>query len=142
MSHVAQLRVRLKEIQRQRLLEVALGRGHGETLSDMVREAIDQFTGLDRSLSATHLVGITQECETNLNSFAQELDRSLEQILEDCVGGIRDIVEKRRTPLIVLELNLRRKYYDTREARSASAPNLFPPETPVPTLSVLSPPES
>ncbi|HEY5769544.1 MAG TPA: hypothetical protein VIS71_06830 [Terrimicrobium sp.] len=107
-----QLRVRLEDGQRERLLEVAATRGRGERLSDMVRQAISEFISpepLDPRES--YHVSVTSQCKRRVIVLAEELNRSQSQVLEACVEGIEDLLEGKRTPLIVYEVHLRRKYH-------------------------------
>jgi predicted transcriptional regulator len=106
-----QLRVRLEDGQRERLLEIAAARGKGERLSDMVRQAIGEFISpepLDPRES--HYVNVTSQCKGRVIELAEELNRSETQVLEACVEGIQDLLERKRTPLIIYEVHLRRKY--------------------------------
>ena len=89
-----QLRVRLEDGQRERLLEIAYARGKGERLSDIVRYAIGEL--------------------------ADELNRSQSQVLEACVEGIQEFLESKRTPLIISEVHLRRKYHKKRPLKQSS----------------------
>ena len=97
-----QLRVRLEDGQRERLLEIAVARGKGERLSDIVRHAISEFIA-----PAEH-------------ELADELNRSQSQVVEACVEGIQDILEKNRKPLIICEVNLRRKYHRKRPLKHSA----------------------
>jgi predicted transcriptional regulator len=107
-----QLRVRLEDGQRERLLEIASARGKGERLSDMVRQAIDEFINPEPFDSrGSHYVNVTAQCKRRLEELAEELDRNQTQVLEACVEGIQDIIERKRTPLIIYEVHLHRKYH-------------------------------
>jgi predicted transcriptional regulator len=107
-----QLRVRLEDGQRERLLEIASARGKGERLSDMVRQAISEFISPEPlDLRGSHYVNVTSECKRTVIELAEELNRSQSQVLEACVEGIQDILERKRTPLIIYEVQLRRKYH-------------------------------
>ena len=112
MPKTNQLRVRLEDGQRERLLEIASARGKGERLSDMVRQAIDEFISPEEPLDprGSHYVNVTSPCKRKLTELAEELNRSQTQVLEACVEGIQDIIERKRTPLIIYEVHLRRKY--------------------------------
>ena len=107
-----QLRVRVEDGQRERLLEIACARGKGERLSDMVRQAIRDFiTPAEPNANGSHIVNVTSECQQKVSELAEELNRSQSQVLEACVEGIQDILERKRTPLIIYEVHLRRKYH-------------------------------
>jgi predicted transcriptional regulator len=107
-----QLRVRVEDGQRERLLEIARARGKGERLSDMVRQAISEFISPAQPDSdGSHIVNVTSQCKRRVSELAAELKRSQSQVLEECVEGIQDILERKRTPLIIYEVHLRRKYH-------------------------------
>src|SRR3979490_3372852 len=107
-----QLRVRVEDGQRERLLEIARARGRGERLSDMVRQAISEFISPEQGESeGSYSVNVTSQCKRRVAELAQELSRSDSQVLEACVEGIQDILERKRTPLIIYEVHLRRKYH-------------------------------
>jgi hypothetical protein len=116
-----QLRVRLEDGQRERLLEIACARGKGERLSDIVRYAISEFiTPKDPGANGSHIVNVTSLCKQRVTELADELNRSQSQVLEACVEGIQDILEKNRKPLIICEVNLRRKYHKKRPLKHSS----------------------
>lgn len=107
-----QLRVRVEDGQRERLLEIACARGKGERLSDMVRQAISEFISPEQPDSdGSQIVNVTSQCKQRVTELAEELNRSHSQVLEACVEGIQDILERKRTPLIIYEVHLRRKYH-------------------------------
>jgi predicted transcriptional regulator len=116
-----QLRVRLEDGQRERLLEIACARGKGERLSDIVRYAISEFiTPKDPGGNGSHIVNVTSRCKQRVTELADELNRSQSQVLEACVEGIQDILERNRKPLIICEVNLRRKYHKKRPLKHSS----------------------
>jgi len=118
-----QLRVRVEDGQRERLLEIASARGRGERLSDMVRQAISEFISpepLDPRES--HFVNVTSQCKRRIAELAEELNRNQTQVLEACVEGIQDILERKRTPLIIYEVHLRRKYHKKGPLKQSSMP--------------------
>ena len=116
-----QLRVRLEDGQRERLLEIAGARGKGERLSDIVRYAISEFiTPKDSGANGSHIVNVTTQCKQRVTELADELNRSQSQVVEACVEGIQDILEKNRKPLIICEVNLRRKYHKKRPLKHSS----------------------
>ncbi|HEY5706654.1 MAG TPA: hypothetical protein VIS96_13885 [Terrimicrobiaceae bacterium] len=107
-----QLRVRLEDGQRERLLEMASARGKGERLSDVVRQAISEFISPEPlDLRESHCVNVTSQCKQAVIELAEELNRSQSQVLEACVEGIQELLDKKRTPLIIYEVHLRRKYH-------------------------------
>ena len=123
MSKSNQLRVRLEDGQRERLLEIASARGKGERLSDMVRQAISEFISPEPlDLRGSHYVNVTSECKRTVIELAEELNRSQSQVLEACVEGIQDILERKRTPLIIYEVHLRRKYHKKGPLKQSSIP--------------------
>jgi predicted transcriptional regulator len=106
-----QLRVRLEDGLRERLLEIAAVRSKGETLSDIVRLALNEFVSPESANShEAHFIKVTPECKRRTAELAKELNRSQTQVLEDCVEGIYDVLERKQTPLIIFEVHLRRKY--------------------------------
>src|SRR5579863_4260256 len=116
-----QLRVRVHDGQREGLLEIASARGKGETLSDVVRLAIEKLISPTSSNQQdTRLVNITPLCEKRIEELARKLDRNPAQVVEDCVDGILDILEGKKVPLIVLELELRRKYITRKNSPAES----------------------
>jgi UDP-N-acetylglucosamine 2-epimerase len=101
----------MEDGQRERLLEIAVARGKGETLSDIVRLALNELISPDSVHSQeAHFIKVTSVCKHRMAELARELNRSQTQVLEDCVEGIHDILESKQTPLIVFEVHLRRKY--------------------------------
>jgi predicted transcriptional regulator len=107
-----QLRVRVEDGQRERLLEIASARGKGERLSDMVRQAISEFISPEQpDCNGSQVVNVTAQCKQRVTELAEELNRSQSQVLEACVEGIQELLERKRTPLIIYEIHLRRKYH-------------------------------
>jgi len=112
MTKSDQVRVRIEDGQRERLIEIASARGKGETLSDMIRQAIGEFISPDSvKLQDAHFVNVTSLCKQRIADLARELNRSQAQVLEDCVEGIHDSLDHKRVPLIIFEVHLRRKYH-------------------------------
>ena len=117
-----QLRVRLEDGQRERLLEIACARGKGERLSDIVRRAISEFIAPEESgTNGSQVVNVTPLCKQRVTELADELDRSQSQVLEACVEGIREFLESKRTPLIISEVDLRRKHHKKRRLLKQSS---------------------
>ena len=116
-----QLRVRLEDGQRERLLEIAYARGKGERLSDIVRYDISEFiTPKEPGGNGSHIVNVTPQCKKKVTELADELNRSQSQVLEACVEGIQEFLESKRTPLIISEVHLRRKYHKKRPLKQSS----------------------
>jgi predicted transcriptional regulator len=116
-----QLRVRLEDGQRERLLEIASARGKSERLSDIVRQAISEFISPEPlDVQGSHYVNVTSQCKRTVIELAEELNRSQSQVLEACVEGIQDILERKRTPLIIYEVHLRRKYHKKSTVKQSS----------------------
>ena len=117
-----QLRVRLEDGQRERLLEIAYARGKGERLSDIVRYAISEFiTPKESGANGSHIVNVTPQCKQKVTELADELNRSQSQVLEACVEGIQEFLESKRTPLIISEVHLRRKHHKKRRPLKQSS---------------------
>jgi predicted transcriptional regulator len=118
-----QLRVRVEDGQRERLLEIACARGKGERLSDMVRQAISEFiTPEEADADGSHVVNVTSQCKRRVCELAEELNRSQSQVVEACVEGIQDILERKRTPLIIYEVHLRRTYHKKDSLKQSAVP--------------------
>lgn len=101
-----QLRVRLRREERQQLEQHVQNRGKNETISDVIREALNWCINPDQSL---HPVYVSKETAAIVAALADELKRDPGEVVKDCVNGILALVEKRK-PLIVQEIRLRRKY--------------------------------
>jgi predicted DNA-binding protein len=103
------LRVRLTSPERESLEKLAAKRGKGETLSEVVREAIQAFTNHDPSRATCT---ISAEAMKQVQALARTLNRSEAAVLEECIQGIADLVggKGNQTPLIVQEYNLRKNY--------------------------------
>ena len=102
-----QLRVRITADERDHLEKLRVERGLGETISDLVREAIAQL-GQNGAKRAGLLSSKTQN---QLDRLAVLLRREPQQVEEACVEGILDLIEvKCEVPLIVMETRLHLKY--------------------------------
>jgi hypothetical protein len=125
-----QLRVRVTAEERDLLERLRTERNRGETISDLVREAISLLVkpgaeGKTRTLSP----GVQAQVER----LAVLLKREPRQVEEACVEGILDLIERRcEVPLIVMETYLHLKYRskdDTSEF-SWTPPSALEPEPP------------
>jgi Arc/MetJ-type ribon-helix-helix transcriptional regulator len=103
---IEHLRVRLSSEQRSELEATIQSRGQGETLSDIVREAITFFL----AQGDTQGLHLDEACRAMLEELAREVDRSPQRVAEDCVGGIYNYLRDELPPLIVEEIKLRRRY--------------------------------
>jgi len=126
-----QLRVRITAEERDLLDALRYKRNRGETLSDLVREAIDL-------LVKPHAAGdkMSPRVRINLERLAELLRREPRQVEESCVEGILDLIERKcEVPLIVMETQLHLKYRGTDEKAvlpwSAPASNIQPDTAPV-----------
>jgi len=103
-----QLRVRVTAEERDLLEKLRTGRDRGETISDLVREAISLLvkTGSDERTD-TLSPGIRAQVER----LAVLLKREPQQVEEACIEGILDLIERKcEVPLIVMETHLHLKY--------------------------------
>jgi hypothetical protein len=101
-----QLRVRVTAEERDRLEKLRVERGRGETISDLVREAIALLVKAGPSGS-----GLTPKAQGRIERVAQLLQREPRQVEEACVEGIMDLIEtKCEVPLIVMETRLHLQY--------------------------------
>ena len=103
-----QLRVRVTAEERDLLEKLRSDRNRGETISDLVREAISLLVRPTASASRQTLsLGVQQHIER----LAELLKRQPRQVEESCVEGILDLIENRcEVPLIVMETHLHLKY--------------------------------
>jgi hypothetical protein len=102
-----QLRVRITADERDHLEKLRAQRGRGETVSDLVREAIASLGG-SASAPASLLSSKTQ---SQIDRLSVLLRREPRQVEEACVEGILDLIESKcDVPLIVMETRLHLKY--------------------------------
>jgi hypothetical protein len=102
-----QLRVRITADERDHLEKLRVARGRGETISDLVREAIAQ---LGRT-SAGPAGVLSPKTQGQVDRLAVLLKREPAQVEEACVEGILDLIEaKCEVPLLVMETRLHLKY--------------------------------
>ncbi len=112
-----QLRVRITAEERDHLEKLRVERGRGETISDLVREAIAQLgRGGDGPAST-----LSPKAKGQVDRLAVLLKREPAQVEEACVEGILDLIEaKCEVPLLVMETRLHLKY------RNRNDPSDFP----------------
>ena len=103
-----QLRVRVTAEERELLEKLRTSRDRGETLSDLVREAISLLVNPGANAKAATLGPAVQE---RLERLADLLKREPQQVEEACVEGILDLIERKcEVPLIVMETHLHLQY--------------------------------
>jgi len=103
-----QLRVRVTAEERDHLEKLSADRGRGETISDLVREAIALLV---KSASGSLEGALTPKTQERIDRVAQLLQREPRQVEEACVEGILDLIElKCEVPLIVMETRLHLQY--------------------------------
>ena len=108
-----QLRVRVTADEREHLEKLRVERGRGETISDLVREAIGLLV---KSAAAPSSGGLTPKAQGRIERVAQLLQREPRQVEEACVEGIMDLIElKCDVPLIVMETRLHLQYRNRHE---------------------------
>jgi len=107
-SKINQLRVRVTAEDRDLLEKLCIARGRGETISDLVREAIALLVGTGGKSGAA---SISPTLQAKLERLAILLKREPQQVEEACIEGILDLIElKCEVPLIVMETHLHLKY--------------------------------
>ncbi|MDB4793586.1 hypothetical protein OAG63_00975 [Methylacidiphilales bacterium] len=119
-----QLRVRVTPEERDLLEKLRIERARGETLSDLVREAISLLvkTGAKGESSA-----LSPKNKAQVERLAVLLKREPLQVEEACVEGIIDLIEfKCEVPLIVMETHLHLKYRNRDEKQEIMAWNESP----------------
>jgi len=103
-----QLRVRVTAEERDLLERLRTERGRGETISDLVREAIALLV---RPATNGRNGALSPVVSTHVEQLAVLLRREPRQVEEACVEGILDLIEhKCDVPLIVMETHLHLKY--------------------------------
>jgi hypothetical protein len=104
-----QLRVRVTAEERDRLEKLRLERGRGETISDLVREALSLL--LQGGGPVNNTTALAPGTLRKMERLAVLLKREPQQVEEACVEGILDLIEfKCEVPLIVMETHLHLKY--------------------------------
>jgi hypothetical protein len=103
-----QLRVRVTAEERDLLEKLRTDRGRGETISDLVREAISLLVKPSVQDGAGTL---SPSVRGQVDRLAVLLKREPQQVEEACVEGILDLIERKcDVPLIVMETHLHLKY--------------------------------
>ncbi len=106
-SKVYQLRVRITAEERDLLDALRVKRNRGETLSDLVREAIGNLV----KPHATGENALRPQVREHVERLAELLKREPRQVEESCIEGILDLIERKcEVPLIVMETHLHLKY--------------------------------
>jgi hypothetical protein len=109
-----QLRVRVTPDERDLLEKLRTERGRGETISDLVREAIANLVKPGAELSGTTL---SPGLQAQVDRLADLLKRAPHQVEEACVQGILDLIERKcEVPLIVMETHLHLNYRGKEDA--------------------------
>jgi hypothetical protein len=99
-----QLRVRITADERDALEKLRVERSKGETISDIVREALSLLVERHEGAAATLL-------EKKVRTLAALLKREPRQVEQACIEGIFDLIEsKAKVPLIVMESQLHLSY--------------------------------
>jgi len=107
-SKSCQLRVRITAEERDLLEKLCAERQKGETISDLVREAIAL---LIKPASDDKSGTLSPKIQAELQRLATLLNREPRQVEEACIEGIVDLIESKCTvPLIVMETHLHMKY--------------------------------
>jgi hypothetical protein len=103
-----QLRVRVTSEERDLLEKLRAARDQGETISDLVREAISL---LIQGASAGTTGALSPKAQAGIERLAALLKREPQQVEEACIEGIVDLIESKcEVPLIVMETHLHLKY--------------------------------
>jgi hypothetical protein len=124
-SKTYQLRVRVTPEERDLLEKLRTERHRGETISDLVREAISLLVRGDQGRT----VPLADGNRARVERLAALLKRETRQVEEACIEGILDLIEhKCEVPLIVMETHLHQKY----RAANANPGILTEPPTEIP----------
>jgi hypothetical protein len=114
-----QLRVRVTAEERDLLEKLRTERNRGETISDLVREAISLLVKPGAEGKA---VAFSPGVQAQVERLAVLLKREPRQVEESCIEGILDLIERKcDVPLIVMETHLHLQY------RSKDDKTEFPP---------------
>jgi hypothetical protein len=110
-----QLRVRVTSEERDLLEKLRLERNRGETLSDLVREAISLLVNVGSNGQERVL---NPKTKAQVEQLAVLLKRDFQQVEEACIEGILDLIESKcEVPLIVMETHLHLKYRNRDEKK-------------------------
>ncbi len=102
-----QLRVRVSAEDRDLLEKLRIARARGETISDLVREAISLLV----RNRANGKIALNPKLQAQVERLAELLKREPQQVEEACIEGILDMIESKcDVPLIVMETHLHLKY--------------------------------
>jgi len=110
-----QLRVRVDSAQMSELRKLIGPKADRGALSNLIRQAITDLLAR-RGGSLPHDL-ISADCYDRIIALAAKVDRTPSQVLEDCIEGIERLYEKGEVPLIVMEMRLRRDYFQRRETQ-------------------------
>src|ERR1700692_4074259 len=103
-----QLRVRVTAEERDLLEKLRTERNRGETISDLVREAISLLVNPEAD---GRTGALSPGVQAHVNRLAELLKREPRQVEQACVEGILDLIERKcEVPLIVMETHLHLKY--------------------------------
>jgi len=103
-----QLRVRVTPEERELLEKLRTERNRGETISDLVREAISLLV---RPGGDGKAPPFSPGIQVQVERLADLLKRETRQVEEACIEGILDLIEHRcEVPLIVMETHLHLQY--------------------------------
>ena len=119
-----QLRVRVSAEVHNLLEKLCTERHQGETISDLVREAIAL---LMKQTSDDKPDALSPKAQAELERLASLLKREPRQVEEACIEGIVDLIESKcAVPLIVMETHLHLKY----RAKGGEEKHPLPPSEP------------
>lgn len=105
-----QLRIRQTSQQREALERELKRRGKNQTLSDLVRELIDEGISPDANQVSCR---VPRAVYDRVEALGRMLNRSTQQVIVQCLENICDVAEqpdKSQVPLVVAECQLRREY--------------------------------
>jgi hypothetical protein len=103
-----QLRVRVTAEERDLLEKLRTERNRGETISDLVREAISLLVKPEGDKKAG---AFRPGIRAQVDRLADLLKREPRQVEEACIEGILDLIERKcEVPLIVMETHLHLQY--------------------------------